>query len=64
MLQTKAPYRATRPPPKQEIDVDTKLSLSPRPPALLIVPESILEEISAASSLMLKLKLQHFGHLM
>ena len=63
-LQTAAPYRAIRPPPNQEIDVDTKLSLGPRTPALLIVPDSILKEISAAYSLMLKLKLQYFGHLM
>ena len=63
-LQTAASYRAIRPPPNQEIDVDTKLSLGSRTPALLIVPDSILKEISAAYSLMLKLKLQYFGHLM
>ena len=63
-LQIAALYRAIRPPPNQEIDVDTNLSLGPRPPSLLIVPESILKEIRAAYSLMLKLKLQYFGHLM
>ena len=31
---------------------------------MLIVPDSILKEISVAYSLMLKLKLQYFGHLM
>ena len=66
-LQTAAPYRAIRPPPNQEIDVDTKLSLGPRTPALLIVLDSILKEISPEYSLeglMLKLKLQYLGHLM